>query len=573
MAEQLGPNSKVVVYDSNAKLVDKTPGGTGFQGATLSELVSAAGVAGTDVYLKDVALNGNTLDFSSVSGDPMASVDLSPLLSGAGGGLEGTDYVFVSANGTPEENANEFFTAYVDAALKIQSGTPITGPIISNGGAGTFNGWNEEVQQPVGGAVFSWLQQVFPDPNEIINTIQVLEYGDSAAGKWNRETVLITGFGSTPFDYISFIVLGGEPDYLPTDYPDIRFVITDHTVPTVLLGQGRYDFSQLGTVTLDKAVNIMTIDGQRSASWYGSQFEFAHEPDGDYEITISGIDFLEGGVKDVTSYVGYVFKNIKSVGSLFRGGRGLLYGTFIDCEGERESFGFDTYQINAEFYGCRAGSYSFGAAVGSDILGKYKDCVAVGEAVFGNNVGGNISADYIDCGELNSDGEGVSNIAFGAGVGGSVVGNYENCKSGIASFGFEIGANNKATYKNCIGTGEMCFGAYGSGHNFTLLNCIGYGPYSFGFRPAQGTSPNGLMKDCLAYGDYSFGWDNGVGSAMMYEGRIVGCYAFGTSAFNDGNGVAARVLNCVSETGTITTTYNAGVVKNFIDNNFNIVNI
>jgi len=183
-----------------------------------------------------------------------------------------------------------------------------------------------------------------------------------------------------------------------------------------------------------------------------------------------------------------------------------------------------------------------GFKIGSSLsLQRFEDCTG-GEYSFGYS--STASGTFTNC---------TGNNSFG--YLGTASGTFTNC-TGNYSFGYLGTAS--GIFTNCTGGEQGSFGGYATASG-TFINCTG-GPESFaGFGTASGTFTN-----CTA-GNFGF---SGLGGTA--SGTFTNCTA-GNFGFGGSGGTASgKFYNCRMTTG-FTTVTGAGLMRNCIDGDNNIV--
>ena len=145
--------------------------------------------------------------------------------------------------------------------------------------------------------------------------------------------------------------------------------------------------------------------------------------------------------------------------------------------------------------------------------------------------------------------------SFGALV--SASGIFVNCTGGSNSFGYSGSAS--GTFTNCA-SGDSSFG-YLLGASGIFTNCEG-GTFSFGYL----ANASGIFTNC-AGGSSSFGY------VVSASGTFVNCTG-GSNSFGAFGTASGKFYQCrlTSGSGTFQTVSGAGLMRNCIDGNDNIVN-
>ena len=429
---------------------------------------------------------------------------------GGGGGLEGTQYVFVAANGTDIENAAELQAAY---NLAVTKATPIPTP------------------KAIGVAAF---ENSPGDYAVYFNNYQDLFNNFPSFGIY---PVIINGVNYN-MDYYSS-AMGGIKVYLPTGLSFNSITVTDFVIntTTIIAAPGNYNFESSNFVMDTEYVNLVSLDGNKSIVFNSSNIF------GTIKITANNI-FVKG--VDTLLKPFNVENNLK-----------LL--TIENCKGGDYSFGNSSFSnpqtISGTFIGCEAGNSSFGGSQGATTSGTFINCVSEAASF------GEFATGIFDNCKSGNDAFGVS-IASGT---------FTNCNSGINSFGI---TTSSGTFRNCIandysfgsygGTasgnfnnckaGDYSFGPGGSLNAIGTFTYCKAGDWSFG-------SGTGTFTNCEA-GSNSFGAVNLANGTYNY--CIAGSNSFGT---NMGPSISGQLYYCRLTSGTFRTVTGAGKTVYCVDGN------
>lgn len=319
----------------------------------------------------------------------------------SGGGLEGTNYVYVAANGTDVENAAELQAAYDEAANLVSFTSSWVNFNIF--GAVGFGGGAYEIY-------FNPSTNFFQSGTTYTIKINGIEY---------------TGF--TGFVY-------GSSAYFLTNAPDgltiTSFEVLDVSVKraTVIAAPGYYNFENTNFKMNQEYVDLVSLDGNRSII-FNSQNALGTISVTADNVFVKGVDVSSNGKSFLiaSNQSNLIVENCKGGNNSF--GDHVFFnsktsGTFIDCEGGDYSFGSGLntlYSSNASgiFINCKGGDYSFGSGGLTTASGTFTNCV-----------GGLFS--------------------FASGFGGTTAsGLFNNCVGGSYSCGH--GADLSGTFNNCIG--------------------------------------------------------------------------------------------------------------------------
>jgi hypothetical protein len=324
--------------------------------------------------------------------------DLKNIISNSSsGGLEGTQYVFVTANGTDIENAAELQAAYNLAETKIEIVTNQSDLIQD-----AFLG-NPIFMASSG---FQYFNYAAVPPNLISEGVQSVDIINDGVSLTIEIDVLVSG----QFEVV-YLNLSG------LDLSNITSLIysTNTVKPaTVIAASGYYNFEadfQMDT----QYVNLVSLDGNRS-------------------IVFNGLGTISATANNV------FIKGVDTQDKAFIIGNNLNRLKVENCKGGNDSFG----SPSGTFINCQGGQFAFGGfGIAS---GTFIDCV--GE--YGSFGGiGIASGTFIDCvGEYGSFG--------GIGI---ASGTFTNCKGGSQSFGSEAEAS--GTFRDCQGGDWSFGGNYG----------------------------------------------------------------------------------------------------------------
>jgi hypothetical protein len=292
-----------------------------------------------------------------------------------------------------------------------------------------------------------------------------------------------------------------------------------------------------------------------------------------------------------------------------------LRGEFINCEGDRESFGFitdDDYNelglnlvVSGTFIDCKSEFNSFahngtasgtftncisnGSAFGyyGQASGTFIDCVSGGQSfgtygqasgTFTNCVGnsqsfaysGEASGTFTNC--ISSDSSfGTNGQASGTftdceasgqsfGSFGQASGTFTNCVGGGSSFGLSGEAS--GTFINCVGE-SFSFGSLGKASG-TFTNCTGE-TFSFG----TGDTASGTFTNCIG-GSQSFG-SSFFGNVGTASGTFTNCVAGGQS-FSEFGGLVGKLYYCRLTSGTFPTVTGGAKLVLCVDGQDDIIN-
>jgi hypothetical protein len=334
------------------------------------------------------------------------------IIDTVGGGLEGTQYVFVAADGTDVENAAELQAAYVTAQGMSPSATNRITVIAA---PGNYN--------------FS--------TDFVMNT----QYIDLVSLDGNRSIVFN---GSATLSITANDVFVKGVDVLTKNF---KIASSLNLLKVENCKGGNQSFGGQGSTTVSGTFTNC-IGGSSS---FGGDFGIASG----VFTNCTGAQFSFGGNAGIASGV---FTNCTGGLGAFGGDPlgntgGLANGTFNNCTGGDDSFG-GTAEASGIFTDCTGGDTSFGSY--GTASGTFTSCTG-GYASFG--AFSLASGTFTSC----SGGE----ASFG-GDGGEASGTFTSCLGGDISFGsYGIASG---TFTNCIG-GSGSFGGFGLGLDGKLYYC------------------------------------------------------------------------------------------------------
>ena len=260
-----------------------------------------------------------------------------------GGGLEGSQYVFVAANGTPTENAAELQAAYNEAKTMSPSAINRITVICGNG-----------------------------------------NYDFASAFEMDTE-------------YIDLVSLDGNRSIVFNGIGTISITANDVFVKGVNVGAKIF--------TIANNLNLLKVENCEGGEFsFGGDETFGSNPinvsgtftncqGGDFSFgesgTASGIfTNCQGGEASFGSFgtASGTFTNCQGGnGSFGSGGTGTASGTFTKCQGGEGSFAF-LGTASGTFTNCQAGGYSFGGGFNGTASGTFTNCQG-GDLSFGSDNG------------------------------------------------------------------------------------------------------------------------------------------------------------------------------------------
>ena len=268
------------------------------------------------------------------------------LATGAGGGVEGTNSVYVVPSGTAAQNGASLLTGLTAAIAKIESAT-VPG---SNIAIDFYNpGFVPQMyiaypQAPVSFSVTPQYQDTFDGSQVLITITYVSPFGDEFEFD-------IEDLSGNP------VTISGNPDF-PTP-PS-----TQTTPSTLIIAPG--DYSIASDFILNNLVNVTSLTGQADVNISTSNVKIqSGANDSSNPISIVGLNlttslYIQSNLSNLT------FKNCKALGdnsfSIEPSGTGSISGTFEDCTGAFRSFGGGTgVTASGLFIRCTStGSNAFG---------------------------------------------------------------------------------------------------------------------------------------------------------------------------------------------------------------------
>jgi len=327
---------------------------------------------------------------------------LSPYLGG-GGGLAGTNYITVSAAGTPAENGTALLDAYTAAQGMSPSATNEITILLAPGYYGLS-------QKLLLNTPYIYISSLTSNQDVILDRIDLVDpfFADPISGEITEfgEVVKITA------DNVKLIGIVGATR-ISIEYDNYWGNGTTYILPIRLINNLPYVYVENCTAG--------PFSFGSNENWFG----ILSEP-----VTVSGT-FV-----DCTA-------DFRSFGSF-----GDATGTFINCTSTFEqSFAYSSTG-SGYFENCKApAGYSFGSSSTSIESGTFVNCSA-GAYSFGAN--GTASGNFYTC--ISGD------RGFGSNTG-IASGNFYNCIAGFASFG--TAGSMTGVAHQCIG-GEYSFGSFGA---------------------------------------------------------------------------------------------------------------
>jgi hypothetical protein len=429
--------------------------------------------------------------------------------AGEEGGIGGSAYVYVKANGNPIENATELQTQYAIAkTMTSQTNTYsyAVSSVVENAGVYTVLFTN-----PSNLYEFS-----FGTNNVIINNIPY--------------TIIVTAISSS---------FGMQFTGLPSgvSFTSIAKVVTENVKVSLVLAPGQYDFQQQNFVIDDSLVNVVSLTGNADVILLTNQMIITAN-----NILVKGIDVFEGTIKIGSSLNQLVVEKCK--GGLYSFSTINFYenlsSTFNDCVGGFSSFGNTGMNMSGTFNNCIGGNSSFSPFQGS-LNGTFNNCIG-GDSSFAPSQG-SLSGVFNNCVAKSSSFGTVSGNTF-------LGGTFNNC---VAMFNSFISSGNYGLFNNCQAQNSSYFLSYGdptfyncqgqyrsfncSSYNTfqgTYIGCSG-GPESFGSNFA--VNVNAIFINCSAeFSSFAGGTD------CVFGGTAINCNAQpGSFGGNSSSSISTRI--------------------------------
>jgi hypothetical protein len=297
----------------------------------------------------DTAERRSTLINSNSQAYTMQDI-IDTVSAGGGGGLEGTQYVFVAANGTDVENAAELQAAYVTA----QGMSPgLNNRITVIAAAGNYN---------LGSTSF------------LMNT----NYIDLVSLDGNRSIIFNSNNTNGTISVQTYDVFVNG-----VDVGTKNFIVGSAYYNIIIQnckGVGDYSFGGGGTA------------GGTFTNCTGGDYSFGGGgiANGTFTNCTGGADSFGGGNGGTANGV---FTNCIGGADSFGGQGGTASGMFTNCIGGSDSFGGNGGTANGTFTNCTGGNNSFGGQ--GTAIAVFKDCTG-GNDSFGGN-GGTASGMFTNC--------------------------------------------------------------------------------------------------------------------------------------------------------------------------------
>ena len=399
-----------------------------------------------------------------------------------GGGIEGSNYIYVAANGTDTENATELQTAYTTAVGLSPSAT-------------------NRITLVCGPGYYNFGETIFTMDTQYIDLVSL---------DGNRSIIFNPPDGGRGPVYAIYIT-ANDVFVKGVDVGTNAFVIATNLNLLKVENCAGGDNSFGGNPNLGWSIVSGTFTNCQGGvgSFGGNEYggDDAQVASGTFTDCTAG-NFSFGGVRfGISGTASGVFTNctggeLSFGGTLF--GSGTASGTFTNCMGGGGSFGgFDinggypgvTPSASGVFTDCTGGDGSFGGR--GTASGVFTNCTAVGgDYSFGGLASGTFT--YCTGGFF----------SFGAALtlgSPSASGVFTDCTGGDYSFGGLA----SGTFTNCKG-GEQSFGGNANTASGTFTYCTG-GANSFGNDPIFGGTLTGKLYYCrLTSGNFQTVSDGGI---------------------------------------------------------------
>ena len=373
------------------------------------------------IYLEQLALSGSGGSGATgptgpqgIQGDPGPRGATGPQ---GGGGLAGTQYIFVAADGTPVENALELQAAY-DQAKTMSPAADNRIVVITAPGEYALNG-------------------PFTMDTQYIDLVSLTGNRDVI---FDRADIVGDPFDADPY-YGSVSSIG-----------ECLMVSADNVFVKGIKGKLRQspnwdNFLKEGEdyilpIQIGNNLSGLVMENCEGGPFsFGGDISFRNNPievSGTFTNCVGGYGSF--GVGSGSTANGTFTDCVGGDGSF--GGGGTASGTFTNCQGGFGSFGGDG-TASGTFTNCVGGDASFGGK-GGTASGTFTNCVG-GDSSFGSDAASGIFTDCVG-----------GDASFGGG--GTASGTFRDCVGGNKSFGYSGTAS--GTFTNCQG-GNGSFGGNG----------------------------------------------------------------------------------------------------------------
>jgi hypothetical protein len=432
---------------------------------------------------------------------------------GGGGGLAGTNYIYVAANGTDTQNAAELQASYNTAKTLSPTSTNritiVAGPGLYNFGASA---------------------------NFVMDTdfIDLVSLDGNRSVIFNFDDTENTGFGTISITAANVFVKG-------VDVLNKNFTIAPYLYDLNLenCAGGDYSFGGADPEANPRPAPVDIYGTFTNCKGGFRSFGTNNNLWGRYTDCVdAGQGFGAYGLCKYESFFERCGTDSDGFGPSEQG------ATFISCYGTSAAGTF-----NSAFSGFDYDEN--GQTVVRDLAGTYIGCFG-GDGSFT----GNLTGQFINCiggnGSFTADAQTLS-------------GTFINCSAGQESFG---NGTLSGTFTNCT-SGPYSFGyGYNETASGTFTNCTG-GDWSFGSTNTSGSTASGTFTNCSA-GEYSFGY-NGTASGI-FTGCVGDDGSFGGSGYGGTGYLTGKLKHCTLTAGTFQTPTDGGKIILCIDGNDDIVN-
>ena len=428
--------------------------------------------------------------------------DIIETAGGGGGGIEGEQYVFVAANGTPEENAQELSDALDLAATKTSSIPSLVDMLVASTSVSVNN---SGLPCDIVYDTMNYPEDTFSDIRALGTGLTTFRINYTDSGFITFEEDIVVNITQNNISYmnntLSFLLTTSLQGSGSINVNSMFAVGSEILPATVLAAPGEYNLYGIdmsGKLDLtNEYVNLVSLDGNESVYITGTLNAKASN------VFLKGINFNNVKGLTIDSGVSIVGENLK-----LKGGGDLTPQTvdglmefifdskFTDCEFGDQTLYFENYNINitikANFKNCVFGSYCIakngGGMTGFEINGIIEYSLFGDQCIFVEQ-----SSSYGDCNITMKNCTG--GISFVAPTGLSIVGSYTDVTAGYSSF------SNASIYA-------------------TFLRC------TVGFTSFNSSIIGGTFIDCYAG---SNSWEGMAGMQASFDGaKLIKCVSDGS---------------------------------------------
>ena len=358
-----------------------------------------------------------------------------PIVNAEGGGIEGSQYIFVTADGTDIENAAELQAAYDEAKTLTPSATNRITVIAAPGN------YNFETNVFVMDTEF--IDLVSLDGNRSVVFNHPLNTGNRTEGSINitANNVFVKGVN------------------VLTKAFTIATNLNLLKVENCEIGDSSFAAAVISGTFIDCTGNIFAFGtGNQTLSGTFIRCEGAFgrtgsTSSGTFTDCTAGLGFGGRGTASGT-FIRCITTAITTGASFGGGNGGTASGTFIDCTANgSDSFG-GRGLASGTFIRCRSNRPgAFGGGFNGTASGTFIDCIATSGA-FGGSTRGQATGTFTNC--IAPNGNSFGGVSSSTTRPGLASGTFTNCVAGNNSFGQNITVT--GTFTNCI-AGLQSFGA------------------------------------------------------------------------------------------------------------------